>query len=112
LNKFKICADIVNPKHADNANKNGTALYIASIFYTTHGIAAAHKTLSVYSKKYRMHVLMSNYCGQSWGLDSGGQSAFWDNNGNMIANLDKSDSGLLIVENARNRWIGKTLKYE
>jgi predicted amidohydrolase len=59
-----------------------------------------------------MNVLMSNYCGQSWGLDSGGQSAFWDNNGELITNLDKTDSGLLIVENANNKWIGKTLKHE
>ncbi|MBN1407485.1 MAG: carbon-nitrogen hydrolase family protein [Calditrichaceae bacterium] len=107
-----ICADIVNPKHADNANKNGSTLYIASIFFTPNGIADAHKTLSDYSKQYSMNVLMANYCGQSWGLDSGGQSAFWDNNGNLIANLDKTDSGLLIVENANNKWIGITLNYE
>lgn len=107
-----ICADIVNPKHADNADKNGSTLYIASIFFTSNGIVDAHKTLSDYSKRYRMNVLMSNYCGQSWGLDSGGQSAFWNNNGDLITNLDKSHSGLLIVENINNQWIGKTLKYE
>ena len=107
---ISICADIVNPKHAENASKNGATLYIASIFFTPNGIDDAHKTLSVYSRQYRMNVLMSNYCGQSWGIDSGGQSAFWDNNGNLIAKLDKSDAGLLIVENANNRWIGKTLK--
>jgi predicted amidohydrolase len=107
-----ICADIVNPKHAEYANKNGATLYIASIFFTPNGIAEAHKILSDYSRQYRINVLMSNYCGQSWGLDSGGQSAFWDNNGELITNLDKSDSGLLIVENANNRWIEKTLEYE
>lgn len=107
-----ICADIVNPKHAENANKNGTTLYIASIFFTPNGIVDAHKTLSDYSKQYRMNVLMSNYCGQSWGLDSGGQSAFWDNNGELITSLDKTHSGLLIVENTNNKWIGKTLKHE
>ncbi len=106
-----ICADIVNPKHADNAMKNGSTLYIASIFFTPNGIADAHKTLSDYSKQYNMNVLMSNYCGQSWGLDSGGQSAFW-NNGDLITKLDKQDSGLLIVENINNSWIGKALKYE
>ena len=107
-----ICADIVNPKHAENANKSGTTLYIASIFYTSNGIADAHKTLSIYSRQYGMNVLMSNYCGQSWGLDSGGQSAFWDNNGELITNLDKTDSGLLIVENTNNKWIVKTLNHE
>jgi predicted amidohydrolase len=107
-----ICSDIVNPKHVDNARKNGTTLYIASIFFTPNGIADAHKTLSDYSKQHNMSVLMSNYCGQSWGLDSGGQSAFWNNNGVLIANLDNQSSGLLIVENIDNKWIGKTLNYE
>ena len=107
-----ICADIVNSKHAENARKNGATLYIASIFFSPNGISDAHKTLSNYSKQYSMRVLMSNYCGQSWGLDSGGQSAFWDSNGDLIVNLDKQDSGLLIVESTDNKWIGKTLKYE
>lgn len=106
-----ICADIVNPKHAEHANKNGSTLYIACIFFTPNGIADAYKTLSDYSKQYNMNVLMSNYCGQSWGLDSGGQSAFW-NNGDLITKLDKQDSGLLIVENINNSWIGRALKYE
>jgi predicted amidohydrolase len=107
-----ICADIVNSKHADSASKNGSTLYIASIFFTQNGIADAHKTLSDYSKQYSMSVLMSNYCGQSWGLDSGGQSAFWNNNGELIASLNNQDSGLLIVENVKNSWIRKELKYE
>jgi predicted amidohydrolase len=107
-----ICADIVNPKHAESANKNGVSLYIASIFFTPNGIADAHKMLSDYSRQYRMNVLMSNYCGQSWGFDSGGQSAFWDKNGDLITSLDKTVSGLLIVENANNKWIRNTLKHE
>lgn len=107
-----ICADIVNPRHADTACKNGSNLYIASIFYTPNGIAEAHQTLSDYSKQYHMNVLMANYCGQSWGLDSGGQSAFWNNNGDLIASLDNQGPGLLIVENIGNSWIGKELKYE
>jgi predicted amidohydrolase len=107
-----ICADIANPKHAGNANKNGSKLYIASIFFISNGIKDAHKTLSDYSKQYNMNILMSNYCGQSWGLDSGGQSAFWNNSGDLITKLDKQDSGLLIVENINDSWIGKALKYE
>ena len=107
-----ICADIVNPKHADSARKSGSTLYIASIFFTPNGISDGHKTLSDYSKQHNMNVLMSNYCGQSWGLDSGGQSAFWNYNGDLIASLDNQDSGLLIVEKLNNSWIGKELKYE
>jgi hypothetical protein len=59
-----------------------------------------------------MNVLMSNYTGQSWGLDGGGKSGFWNKNGNLIANLNDTDSGLLLIENVNDSWIGKELKYE
>ncbi len=107
-----ICADIVNPRHPENAHKNKSTIYIASIFFTPNGITDAHKTLGDYSRQYRMSVLMSNYCGKSWGFESGGQSAFWDRNGDLIVTMDKTDSGLLIIENANNKWIGRTLNYE
>ncbi|RPH27706.1 MAG: carbon-nitrogen hydrolase family protein [Bacteroidales bacterium] len=112
LISISICADIDNPLHAENANKNETTIYIASIFFTPNGIPNAYKTLSDYASRYSMNVLMANYCGQSWGLDSGGQSGFWDKKGKLIANLNDTDSGLLIVENFDNTWIGKTIKYE
>lgn len=108
---ISICADIDNSLHAENASKNDTSIYIASIFFTSNGIPGAYKTLSDYANQYKMSVLMSNYCGQSWGLDSGGQSGFWDKNGKLISNLNDTDSGLLIVENIDDNWIGKTMKY-
>jgi len=55
---------------------------------------------------------MSNYTGQSWGLDGGGQSGFWDKNDNLISNLNDTDSGLLLIEKVNNDWTGKTVKYE
>ena len=58
-----------------------------------------------------MNVLMSNFCGQSWGRDSGGKSAFWDNGGKLIANLNETDPGLLIVENVDNTWRGNSLQF-
>jgi predicted amidohydrolase len=107
-----ICSDIDNPSHAENANKTGITVYIASIFFTPGGIPGAYKTLSGYARQYGMNVLMSNCCGQSWGLDSGGKSGFWDKNGKLIANLNDADSGLLIIENIDNTWTGKSVKYE
>jgi predicted amidohydrolase len=112
LISIAICADIDNPFHAENASKNGTTIYLASIFFTPNGIPNAHKTLSDYANRYRMNVLMSNYCGQSWGLDSGGQSGFWDKNGKLISNLNDTDSGLLIIEKINKNWNGKTIKYK
>jgi predicted amidohydrolase len=107
-----ICADIDNPLHVENANKIDSSTYIASIFFTLGGIPSAYKILSGYAKRYGMNVLMSNYCGEAWGLNSGGQSGFWDKNGNLIACLNNTDSGLLIMESENNIWTGKIVKYD
>lgn len=72
----------------------------------------AYKTLSTYAQNYSRCVLMSNYTGQSWGYSGGGQSAFWDENGHFISELNGTDSGLLLIERIDNNWTGKTLKYE
>jgi predicted amidohydrolase len=109
LISLSICADIDHPSHAERANRNGATIYIASLFFTPSGIPNAYKTLSDYASRHKMNILMSNFCGQSWGLDSGGQSGFWDSNGKLIVNLNDTDSGLLIVENVNNSWVGKII---
>ena len=107
-----ICADIKNPLHPENASNVNTTIYLASIFYTPGGISEAYENLSDYSMKYKMNILMSNYCGQSFDLDAAGKSGFWDKNGKLVSNLNDIDSGLLIVEGNDDNWIGKTIKYE
>jgi predicted amidohydrolase len=102
-----ICADIDHPLHAENASKAGSTIYIASIFFSPKGIASGHETLSKYAKKHAMHVLMSNFSGESWGQASGGRSAFWNKHGELIAEMSDSDSGLLIVEKNNDNWTGK-----
>ena len=107
-----ICADINNPKHPENAKKKDTTIYLAGIFFEPNDMQKAYRTLSRYAERFSMNVLMSNYTGQSWSLDGGGQSGFWDINGNLIANLNDTDSGLLLVEKVNNDWTSKKIKYE
>jgi predicted amidohydrolase len=93
-----ICADIDNPIHPENAHKTKSTIYIPSIFFSPNGIPAAHTVLSSYAQKYSMNVLMSNFGGDSWGRASGGRSAFWNTHGELVAAMNDSDSGLLLVE--------------
>jgi predicted amidohydrolase len=92
-----ICADITNPLHAENAYNSQSKLYIASLFYTPNGIAEGYQQLGSYAGKYKMNVLMANYCGESYGLNAAGQSAFWSKNGELIAKIDSENEGLLII---------------
>lgn len=98
-----ICADIVNPLHPEQAAKNKATLYAASIFYTPEGIAEAYDQLSSYAKKYTMQVLMANYAGNSYGLQSAGRSAYWNNEGILMGELNDDEEGLLVITTDEDR---------
>lgn len=106
---FAICADIDNPLHPENASKNKTAIYIASIFFSPNGIPVAHKALQKYANIHNMNVLMANFSGESWGYPSGGKSAFWNKQGELIAQMNDSDSGLLLVKNENESWTSQLI---
>lgn len=106
---FAICADIDNPKHAENASKNNSSIYIASIFFSPNGIPQAHKSLQSYASQHSMNVLMANFGGDSYGCPSGGRSAFWNNKGELIAQMEDSGTGVLLVENHEAGWKSKTI---
>ncbi|HSY75615.1 MAG TPA: carbon-nitrogen hydrolase family protein [Bacteroidia bacterium] len=104
-----ICADIDHPLHAENARKANSTIYAAGIFFSPNGIQQAHQLLGAYAKEHGMCVLMSNYGGDSWGMASGGRSAFWNERGEHIAEMDSSGSGLLLIEKKDNKWIGQVI---
>lgn len=106
---FAICADIDNPLHPENASKRETDIYIASIFFSPNGIPNAYRDLQNYAEKHQMNVLMSNFSGESWGSPSAGQSAFWNNKGELIGQMNESDSGLLFVENKNDTWTSRSI---
>jgi predicted amidohydrolase len=105
-----ICADIDHPVHPENAHRAKSTIYIPSIFFSPNGIPEAHTKLSSYAQKYSMNVLMSNYSGDTWGCASGGKSAFWNNNGELVAAMNSSRSGLLLVERNNDIWTGQIIE--
>lgn len=107
---FAICADIDNPLHPQNACKRATNIYIASIFFTPNGIPNAYRDLQSYAEKHNMNVLMSNFSGESWGYPSAGQSAFWNNKGELVGQMNESDSGILLAENNNDNWTTRVVK--
>lgn len=107
---FAICADIDNPLHPENASKRATDIYIASIFFSPNGIPNAYRDLQNYAEKYKMNVLMANFSGESWGYPSGGESAFWNNKGELAGQMNDSDYGLLLVKNQNDNWASQVVK--
>lgn len=108
--QLAICADIDTEIHARNAYKNNCTTYIASIFFSENGINSGHQTLLEYAKKYHFQVLMSNFTGNHWNIISGGKSAFWNNDGKKISELNTSSAGLLIAEKQTKNWTVKNIQ--
>ncbi len=104
------CADIENKQHIIDASAAGSNFYVPSIFYSPGSIQAAHNKLANYAKEFGIHVFMSNFCGESYGSPSAGRSAFWDTNGNLIAQMDDKHAGVLILDNSTGSWKGSALK--
>jgi len=53
--------------------------------------------LQGYAQRHRMAVLLANHGGPTGGWTSAGRSAFWDEQGRLIAALPGPGDGLLVV---------------
>lgn len=93
-----ICYELSVPEHSENACKMGAKTYLACVAKCVTGVDKASKTLSAIARKYSMHVLMSNCIGPSDNFESAGQSAVWNNNGELVGQLDDSHEGLIVFE--------------
>jgi len=93
-----ICYEISIPQHAEMASSNGAQLYIASVAKTTKGVEKAIVRLSEIAATYGMTVLMSNSIGLCEDGECGGRSSVWNNKGNLMAQLNDTDEGLLLFD--------------
>ncbi len=105
-----ICADITNPVHPENAKSSGATVYIASICYSEKSINEAHEQLSSYAQKHSMTVMMANFCGEYWNTQTGGRSGVWSQSGSLVAELNGTDSGVLIARKMNGEWIGEVVQ--
>lgn len=105
-----ICYEISVPAHAENAFKNGAEIYIASVAKTANGVEKACKTLPDIAKKYAAPVLMSNSVG--WCEDGlcAGISSVWNSKGELVAQLDDTNEGILIFDTDTNELTANTIE--
>src|SRR5260221_822198 len=95
---FAICYELSIPEHSQNAFKIGTEIYIASVAKTADGVEKAGKSLSGIAGKYSMTVIMSNCVGHCDNFESAGKSSIWNNKGELAAQLNDRDEGILIID--------------
>jgi predicted amidohydrolase len=93
-----ICYEISVAEHAAAAFEQNARVYIASVAKSADGVAKAAQRLSEIAQQYRMMVLMANCVGQCDDFVAAGQSAIWNHQGELLAQLDDLNEGILIVD--------------
>ncbi|MEL7426650.1 MAG: carbon-nitrogen hydrolase family protein [Bacteroidota bacterium] len=95
---FAICYEISVPAHAEQAIRNQAQLYLASVAKFEHGIAPSFERLAHLARTHGIQTMMVNAVGPA---DNGlcvGQTAVWDRNGRLIAQLDTVEEACLLLD--------------
>ncbi len=93
-----ICYESLQSEHSEKANRLGAEIYLASVAKSNNGIEKAFTYYPKIAKKFSMPVLMSNSVGFCDNFFSVGQSAVWNNKGELLGKLERDKEGLLIFE--------------
>ncbi len=93
-----ICYELFVSEHYTRAAKEGARIYLTSVAKSAKGIEKAYTHLPAIAKKYAMTILMANCVGPSDDFIGAGQSAIWNEEGQLIGQLDKELEGILILD--------------
>jgi predicted amidohydrolase len=94
-----ICYELSNDEHSERAKSNNSNIYIASVLNSINGVDDDIKKLSDIAKRHKMTVFMANYIGQSGGYECAGKSSIWNDNGELIGQLDNVTEGIILYDN-------------
>ena len=81
----------------------GAGIYLASAAKPAAAMAKAVAHYPAIALKYNMHVLMANCVGPSDNFTSVGQSAVWNNRGELLAQMDSESAGAVIWDTVTGR---------
>jgi predicted amidohydrolase len=97
-----ICYEFSVPAHAEAALQNGAQVYLASVAKTAEGMAKAAERLAGLAKDHAITTLLVNCVEPCDGVTCAGQSAVWNNRGELLAQLDENSEGLLLLDTGTN----------
>lgn len=95
-----ICYELSVPEHAETAHQTGATVYLASVAKTASGAENAAQRLSDIARTYAMTVLMVNSVGPSDDFVSGGKTAVWNAQGELLGQLNATDESILLLDTA------------
>jgi predicted amidohydrolase len=95
---LSICYELSVPEHAAYAHEQGAQIYVSSVAKSAAGVAKAIETLKGTALNYGMVVLFSNCVGHCDNFDCGGGTAVITREGQLLAQLNDADEGILIFD--------------
>ncbi|MFY9253327.1 MAG: carbon-nitrogen hydrolase family protein [Fuerstiella sp.] len=107
-----ICYELSVPEHADAAFASGASAYVASAAKTARGVGEASRRLSGIARRHSAIVMLANCLGPMDGVECAGRSAVWGRNGQLLARLDESAEGVIVVDYDTEQVVVETLAYE
>lgn len=93
-----ICYESLLPEHAEKAVASGANFYLTSVAKSSGGVEKGYKHYPEIAKKYSMTVLMANSLGPCDDFESVGKSAIWNDEGELVGNLNDASEGILIFD--------------
>lgn len=104
-----ICYEVFVPEHAAYAHERGATIYLSSVAKTPHGVEKALPALADTARRYGMTVLMSNCIGYCDRAVCGGRTSVWNKEGKLLAQLNDTNEGILILDTGTGEVIEKIL---
>ena len=93
-----LCYELSVPEHSVNAYSHRATIYLASVAKTAAGVEKASEVLSGIACTYTMPALLVNSVGPCEDGICAGGSAVFDNQGELLADLDSEEEGMLIYD--------------
>jgi predicted amidohydrolase len=95
-----ICFESLQMNHADNAAAMAANVYLASAAKPASGLATAMAQYPAIARKHRTFVIISNSVGKCDDFISVGQSAAWNEGGELLAQMDAESEGVVALDTA------------
>ncbi|MBE7171152.1 MAG: carbon-nitrogen hydrolase family protein [Williamsia sp.] len=93
-----ICYELSVPEHAAQAFQAGAKIYLTSVSKLIRGIDKTYTRLAEIARTYSLTVLMANQTGLAEGERCAGRTAVWNDQGELIAQLDEVRKGILLID--------------
>lgn len=93
-----ICYESLQPDHASAAAEAKADIYLASVAKPTGGLVKGMLHYPAIARQHNMYVIMADAIGPCDDFISVGQSAAWNNRGELLLQMGSESEGFLLVD--------------